>query len=680
MSVVIETTIGDVTVDLFLAQRPKAALNFLKLCKLKYYNYNLFHTIQHGFIAQTGDPSGSGDGGSSFWGVLEGKHKRYFEGETVPKMKHTEPGLLSMVCAGEGLIGSQFFFTLGPELISLDGGGHVVIGEVTEGHEVLRKLNETICDEKNRPYKDVRITHTVILEDPFDDPRGFREPSRSPSPSAERLAGGRIGADEDIDDTDGKTAEEIAEMFAEREAKARATILEIVGDIPDADVAPPENVLFVCKLNPVTTDDDLQIIFSRFGKIKGCEVIRDKVSGDSLQYAFIEFEDKKSCEDAYFKMDNVLIDDRRIHVDFSQSVSKVRWRGKGKGIEYFDGSDKKDFKNIGHKDYDDVGYKGRKRTTGSPKKTSKSFSSSRSRSRSPKKRHRSPVRQQGNGGGNRDKRRSPWRTNGGNDNRGDNVGNRDKKVRLSESNTGYREERNGRNIRVEHGKVDYKNRPYPNTFLKRNAPDGRSGTNRGSSHNARRSRSPVGNRQRRRSHDRLRPSRSRSGSASQRRNAESTDHNKSGESKHRTKSPVNHRSRDRSARSRSLDHRSSNRKQSLVDERDTKRNRSKRDVDVAPTRRYSSPPKRKSSSTSDKRKKAKKRDCTSDSSESVFSEDSSSSDDERSKKKKKKSSSKKKIKKNRKRASSDSSSDSSSESSDEEKHKKKSKSKKKKKY
>lgn len=118
------------------------------------------------------------------------------------------------------------------------------------------------------------------------------------------------------------------EMLQEREAKARATILEIVGDIPDADVAPPENVLFVCKLNPVTTDDDLQIIFSRFGRIKTCEVIRDKQTGDSLQYAFIEFEEQKSCEDAYFKMDNVLIDDRRIHVDFSQSVSKIKWRGK----------------------------------------------------------------------------------------------------------------------------------------------------------------------------------------------------------------------------------------------------------------------------------------------------------------------------------------------------------------
>lgn len=328
---VIETTLGDLTVDLFIRERPLTCLNFLKLCKLKFYNYNLFHSIQHGFIAQTGDPTGSGHSGTSVWGVIEGPHKRYFEGETLPKIRHTELGLLSMVSSGGNMIGSQFFFTLGQDLTSLDGL-HCVIGEVVEGHDVLRQLSEVICDEKYRPYKDVRITHTVVLEDPFDDPRGFREPTRSPSPTPQRLQGGRIAADEEIDDTEGKTEQEISEMLQEQEAKARATILEIVGDLPDADIAPPENVLFVCKLNPVTTDDDLELIFSRFGRIKGCEVIRDASTGASLQYAFVEFEEQKSCEDAYFKMNNVLIDDRRIHVDFSQSVSKVKWRGKGRGV------------------------------------------------------------------------------------------------------------------------------------------------------------------------------------------------------------------------------------------------------------------------------------------------------------------------------------------------------------
>ncbi len=51
--------------------------------------------------------------------------------------------------------------------------------------------------------------------------------------------------------------------------------------------------------------------------------MRDWKTGQSLQYAFIEFENSVACEEAYLKMDNVLIDDRRIQVDFSQSVSKL---------------------------------------------------------------------------------------------------------------------------------------------------------------------------------------------------------------------------------------------------------------------------------------------------------------------------------------------------------------------
>merc|ERR1711973_197810 len=132
--------------------------------------------------------------------------------------------------------------------------------------------------------------------------------------------------------------DEIEEMISAKEAKAQATILEMVGDLPEADCAPPENVLFVCKLNPVTNDDDLEIIFSRFGKVESCEVIRDKKTGDSLQYAFVEFDCPEACERAYFKMDNVLIDDRRIHVDFSQSVSKYKWKGKGR-LEILDEED-----------------------------------------------------------------------------------------------------------------------------------------------------------------------------------------------------------------------------------------------------------------------------------------------------------------------------------------------------
>jgi len=166
----------------------------------------------------------------------------------------------------------------------------------------------------------------VILDDPYDDPPGLVEPSESPVPSKAQLATVRIADDEELDENADEEA--VEKLRREREARAQALTLEMVGDLPFAEVKPPENVLFVCKLNPVTQDEDLDLIFSRFGKILSCEVIRDKRTGESLQYAFIEFENQKDCEQAYFKMQGVLIDDHRIHVDFSQSVSKLSdtWR------------------------------------------------------------------------------------------------------------------------------------------------------------------------------------------------------------------------------------------------------------------------------------------------------------------------------------------------------------------
>lgn len=65
------------------------------------------------------------------------------------------------------------------------------------------------------------------------------------------------------------------------------------------------------------------MLFSVYGHIKKCDLIRDWKTGQSLQYAFIEYETKAAAEEAYFKMDNALVDERRIHVDFSQSVSRL---------------------------------------------------------------------------------------------------------------------------------------------------------------------------------------------------------------------------------------------------------------------------------------------------------------------------------------------------------------------
>ena len=171
MSVLIETSLGDIVVDLYVEERPKCSINFLKLCKIKFYNFSLFHSVQRNVLAQTGDPTGTGEGGRSVWGVVKGDTYRYFELEEMPRLKHLNPGLISMVNNGEGYHGSQFLFTLGAGLDYLDGK-HTVFGEVAEGMDVLTKINEGYCDKDGRPFQDIRIYHTVILEDPFSDPEG----------------------------------------------------------------------------------------------------------------------------------------------------------------------------------------------------------------------------------------------------------------------------------------------------------------------------------------------------------------------------------------------------------------------------------------------------------------------------------------------------------------------------
>ena len=312
-------------------------LSFLKLCKVKYYNFAPVHSVQPNFSFQTGDPIGPGskdsDGGRSIWGLLEPTQtaKKTFVPEFKPKLKHAEMGTVSLATVpdpndpDERYAGSQFIITLGPNIDFLDGKA-AIFGAVVEGFDTLEKINTAYIDDKGQPLKDIRILHTVVLDDPYDDPDGLVEPPESPVPSAAQLATVRVAHDEDLEQENDPEAME--KLRREREARAQALTLEMVGDLPFAEVAPPENVLFVCKLNPVTEDEDMHLIFSRFGKILSCEIIRDKKTGDSLQYAFIEYSNQKDCEQAYFKMDGVLIDDHRIHVDFSQSVSKIAddWR------------------------------------------------------------------------------------------------------------------------------------------------------------------------------------------------------------------------------------------------------------------------------------------------------------------------------------------------------------------
>ena len=110
MSVIVETSEGAITIDLYTDSCPTTCLNFLKLCKIKYYNNNLFFNVQQNFIAQTGDPTGTsiaflsilgtGKGGTSIFGKMYiytqkliysgGPEKRFFADEIDRSKKHTK--------------------------------------------------------------------------------------------------------------------------------------------------------------------------------------------------------------------------------------------------------------------------------------------------------------------------------------------------------------------------------------------------------------------------------------------------------------------------------------------------------------------------------------------------------------------------------------------------------------
>lgn len=290
--------------------------------------------VSKDFLAQAGDPTATGTGGESVWSYIasQGGDKsvpRYFVPDFVPKLKHTHKGTVSMAVAPSvggdtGGCGSQFYITLADNIEYLDGK-HAVFGHVVEGLETLDKINDVFTDQEGHPFKDVRIRHVIILgtrmegvhyysltprsvDDPFPDPIGLIKSPSSPTRPPDNST--RIAEDEDALAT--LPEEEEERERRKKAAAASALTLEMVGDLPFANVRPPENVLFVCKLNPVTRDEDLELIFSRFGTIMSCQVIRDKRTGDSLQYAFIEFDKRDDAEQVWVSFHQRLSKSRRL--------------------------------------------------------------------------------------------------------------------------------------------------------------------------------------------------------------------------------------------------------------------------------------------------------------------------------------------------------------------------------
>ena len=125
-----KTEKGDIVIELYADRAPLTVENFVNLARAGFYDGTTFHRVIRGFMAQGGDPTGTGTGGPGY----------QFGDEFHPSLRHEGPGILSMANAGAGTNGSQFFITFGatPHL----DDRHSVFGRVTEGMDVVQSLRE----------------------------------------------------------------------------------------------------------------------------------------------------------------------------------------------------------------------------------------------------------------------------------------------------------------------------------------------------------------------------------------------------------------------------------------------------------------------------------------------------------------------------------------------------------
>lgn len=127
---ILHTDLGDIKVKLFADLAPTTVNNFVFLSREGFYNGTIFHRVIKNFMAQGGDPTGTGMGGPGY----------KFRDEFNSKLRHDKPGILSMANAGPNTNGSQFFITFVPTPW-LDNK-HTVFGEVTEGMDVVLSIPE----------------------------------------------------------------------------------------------------------------------------------------------------------------------------------------------------------------------------------------------------------------------------------------------------------------------------------------------------------------------------------------------------------------------------------------------------------------------------------------------------------------------------------------------------------
>ncbi len=147
----IKTNKGDITVELYGNEAPKAVANFIKLANEKFYNGIYFHRVIADFMIQTGDPQAKGEAGKDFVYDSNNNPKRLpiagtggpgyqFEDEFNAALRFDKPGVLAMANSGPATNGSQFFITHVPTEWLNDK--HTIFGQVTAGQDIVNKIQQ----------------------------------------------------------------------------------------------------------------------------------------------------------------------------------------------------------------------------------------------------------------------------------------------------------------------------------------------------------------------------------------------------------------------------------------------------------------------------------------------------------------------------------------------------------
>lgn len=329
MSVLLETTQGNIVIDLFTETQPRLCYNFLKLCKLNHYFFTPFYGIVRDNTIVTGNPRYPDIEGdisirrlvdiSSFDAELVGTNDNLpIESKEISLYEDNAIGLVSFLSSkfqDEDVVRSQFSICLCPNVKDRKTSDkQIPFGKIVEGFSVLEIINtsELESTQSGRLMNDIRILHTHIIHDPYKDPENLEShKSFAVIPNESQISHIRIPQFSELN-------EENIE-----ETTYQALVLELMNDLPHYKIKPSPRTLFLAKLNPITTSDSLEIIFARFGFVQNVNVIKDPKTSKSLCYAFIEYSTKEEAEKAYFSFKKgCIIDGRNVIVDFSQSVRK----------------------------------------------------------------------------------------------------------------------------------------------------------------------------------------------------------------------------------------------------------------------------------------------------------------------------------------------------------------------